>query len=934
MNLTEAIEQVLLKATIPLSPAEIRFDIKQLGLIPGIDSDWDDRIKLRVQENRDKFAVNVQGLVYLEDFQQIQLTHIKGIYKEVRYVMMKEGRFESLFPLFLLVYAKHYGFPNGFLNELGLDYIPRIVSETQPTTDHRNELYKAIKTWDNSKFFSGSLHSILYDIESISIPSAGVLWDLFDHLNSKLQKLEDAKYIELFQYALNGFADNKKHGYFFTPTWIITLIKLIADEKPYSSVFNPAGGSGNILFQLDKEDKKGQNLNYEDNQENAVLIAKLNAIVHQKTKAKIHLKNSLENPIDNNELVDLVVCNPPFGLKINREERYRYSRTSVIPITNSRQFEWLFLDKALGALNRNGRAILILPEGALFNQTSKSVRRFLVSEGWLTHVISLPVGAFFPFSGIKTSILVFDATRKGEQVKYYDLEQVGESIIETISNTLEKQNLSRLTLDGLLLELNSNRKHWFREISTSEIEEKEFSLSASLYVDDFEEELQKQKEQGENLIVLNEILNLGKFPDSNYNSEIPLISSRNLSRPDGLPELADFETYRKNPARGKYQIISEPVILVNKMAGNLKPNIFRPNGREIQIHPYLWAFEWDTKKVDPEYLVMELNSEFFKKQLARISFGSAIQKVLQKSFLNLFVRLPKLEEQRRRAQDRRELILQKEKLENELRLMQEKGFRQEYNQFSGFKHNFMQNLEHLSSGLKNLNMFLERKSKSSEPFRWENKIRPAFPGQDTSSIDSVQITMERLLRNVNNTISQFEIGIEELEMQRERLSLESILLYEFFRNEIIPSFRGDARYDVFLQSASEVPELKEATVKIDRLKFKQIIRNLIDNAIKHGFEHENNKQCFVRFDFKIVEHPETGAPAICIQYHNNGKPFSIAFEEYIKPGLRTGNNSGTGLGGAFIYNTIERMGGIYRESPLLNSNEQQGIYHDIILPIS
>ena len=59
-----------------------------------------------------------------------------------------------------------------------------------------------------------------------------------------------------------------------------------------------------------------------------------------------------------------------------------------------------------------GAAAYVIPEGVLFGSTGahKELRRQLVENNRVEAVLSLPGGVFNPYSGVKTSVLIF---RKG-----------------------------------------------------------------------------------------------------------------------------------------------------------------------------------------------------------------------------------------------------------------------------------------------------------------------------------------------------------------------------------------------------------------------------------------------------------------------------------------------------------------------------------------
>ena len=67
-------------------------------------------------------------------------------------------------------------------------------------------------------------------------------------------------------------------------------------------------------------------------------------------------------------------------------------------------------------LNEGGRAGVIVPQGVLTGSSNahKAIRKTLLEQNTLEAVIDLPSGAFNPYSGVSTAILIF---KKGEATK-------------------------------------------------------------------------------------------------------------------------------------------------------------------------------------------------------------------------------------------------------------------------------------------------------------------------------------------------------------------------------------------------------------------------------------------------------------------------------------------------------------------------------------
>lgn len=88
------------------------------------------------------------------------------------------------------------------------------------------------------------------------------------------------------------------------------------------------------------------------------------------------------------------------------------------------------LGNVIDSLKPGGRAGIILPEGTLFgtNRDDKEIRRYLLENCSLEAVVSMPGGVFEPYSGVKTSVLIFSKGRPTEEVWFYDLKGDGSSL--------------------------------------------------------------------------------------------------------------------------------------------------------------------------------------------------------------------------------------------------------------------------------------------------------------------------------------------------------------------------------------------------------------------------------------------------------------------------------------------------------------------------
>jgi len=128
--------------------------------------------------------------------------------------------------------------------------------------------------------------------------------------------------------------------------------------------------------------------------------------LHKFAKPQISEYDTLSSLDKWDETYDVILANPPFMTPkggIIPHNRYR------IP---AKRAEVLFVDYIAEHLNPTGKAGIIVPEGIVFQSANayKSLRKYLVEDGLLYAVISLPAGVFNPYSGVKTSILLIDKT--------------------------------------------------------------------------------------------------------------------------------------------------------------------------------------------------------------------------------------------------------------------------------------------------------------------------------------------------------------------------------------------------------------------------------------------------------------------------------------------------------------------------------------------
>ena len=99
----------------------------------------------------------------------------------------------------------------------------------------------------------------------------------------------------------------------------------------------------------------------------------------------------------------------------------------------------------LRLLKPGGRAAVVVPDGVLFGSSNahEKLRSLLVEDQKLDAVISLPSGAFKPYAGVSTAILLFTKTNSGgtDNVWFYDAQADGWSLDDKRMPLLPEEKL-------------------------------------------------------------------------------------------------------------------------------------------------------------------------------------------------------------------------------------------------------------------------------------------------------------------------------------------------------------------------------------------------------------------------------------------------------------------------------------------------------------
>lgn len=290
----------------------------------------------------------------------------------------------------------------------------------------------------------GSTYSHHMKDARFTIPTPALLSKVVDMLDQVQMEDRDTKG-DLYEYMLSKIASAGQNGQFRTPRHIIRLMVELTAPTAKDIICDPASGTCGFLVAAgeylrekhpeilrDEAASKHfhQNMFHGYDFDNTMLrIGSMNMALHGVENPDIRYQDSLaQDHAGDEERYSLILANPPFAGSLD----YENTAKDLLAIVKTKKTELLFLALFLRLLKPGGRAAVIVPDGVLFGSSNahKELRRMLVEGQRLDAVISLPSGAFRPYAGVSTAILVFTKTNSGgtDHVWFYDMQADGWSL--------------------------------------------------------------------------------------------------------------------------------------------------------------------------------------------------------------------------------------------------------------------------------------------------------------------------------------------------------------------------------------------------------------------------------------------------------------------------------------------------------------------------
>jgi len=459
-----------------------------------------------------------------------------------------------------------------------------------------------------------------------------------------------------YEYLLSIMSSQGDAGQFRTPRHIIDFIVDVVNPTKDDKVLDPACGTGGFLVSsythileqhdgkddpkkiekpLTPDERKKLMSNFEgyDIDPTMVRISQVNMYLHQFKNPKIFQYDSLSSEERWNDKFDVILANPPFmspkgGIKPHSKFSIQSSRSEV-----------LFVDYIMNHLRPKGRAGIIVPEGIIFQSGTahKQLRKNLAEDG-LYAVVSLPSGVFAPYSGVKTSILLFnnELAKTSTEILFVKIEQDGFDLGAT-KRPISKNDLP-MALD-ILNKWNTGEKvenKLMVYVEKSKIAENgDYNLSGDRYrvATDYTNAKWPMVELGE----VADILNGYAFKSEKYtNKGIRVIRITNVQKGEIVDD--DPKFYSTDSTKEIENFLLAKNDLLISLTGNVgRVGLLQSDLLPAGLNQRVGCIRLnDSKQISINYLFHVLNTDLFEDDCIRASSGVA-QKNLSTEWLKKYL---------------------------------------------------------------------------------------------------------------------------------------------------------------------------------------------------------------------------------------------------------------------------------------------------------
>ena len=307
-----------------------------------------------------------------------------------------------------------------------------------------------------------------------------------------------------YEYLLRKFAEGQGQsaGEFYTPKEVGWLMARLINPEPYTTVYDPACGSGGLLikplllFEQMHPDKKSQasQIYGQELTPTTYAMAKMNAFLHDFIGAELRIGDTFRNPryVAHNSALqrfDYVVANPMWNQKEYDDAFYANDnwKRFTYGVAPSSSADWAWVQHIHASLKEIGRAAIVLDTGAVSrgsgskqSNRERDIRKEFVEANLIEGVVLLPENLFYNTSAPGIILLLNRSKPK---------ERKDQILLINLSQHFEKGKPKNILTDDAIAAATEVYQAWeSREklsnvITLEDAQKTDYNLSPSQFVD-------------------------------------------------------------------------------------------------------------------------------------------------------------------------------------------------------------------------------------------------------------------------------------------------------------------------------------------------------------------------------------------------------------------------------------------------------------------
>ena len=232
----------------------------------------------------------------------------------------------------------------------------------------------------------------------------------------------------------------KKQGQFFTPHDITDFILSIHGDTNFKKVYDPTSGYASTLFRANEVNNLAKFYGVEIDKN----IYK-ESIERTKDFNNFNLLNgdTLEDHFKE-EKFDLIIANPPFGVKYDKS---KYPDYDFYPKKNDSFI--LFMQHVINKLSENGKAYIVSSGSPLFSgdagSSESDFRKYLFKNNLVESIYQLPTGLFYD-TDIITYIWCISKNNEKEEIDLIDCSKCFNRMKKNVNKKSKELSFEKLNL--------------------------------------------------------------------------------------------------------------------------------------------------------------------------------------------------------------------------------------------------------------------------------------------------------------------------------------------------------------------------------------------------------------------------------------------------------------------------------------------------------